>query len=142
MHEEIDVDDDIATKKDSFVDELLQISSLLNAKYKQKHLLHVTDTATSTDLSEEPKQAISVMAEAINSVCFMYYADLRHLKKLYEADTGQELTESVNFLLYDSFYNLSSHGKVNTLSHEVFGTFNIKAFCPPAKTLIKPGSHG
>lgn len=85
---------------------------------------------------------MEVLSEAINSVYYIYDADIQDLEKLHEVGAGEELAELVDVLLCKPPYNVSRQTKLEDTSHDVFRPNDMHDFCNLAKQLIKPGGHG
>lgn len=62
-------------------------------------MLEMSDAATTMDWSKEAKRAMQLLSDEINSVSFIYDADLRHLEELHSSGAGEDLAESMYFLL-------------------------------------------
>lgn len=63
-------------------------------------------------------------------------------EQLYEPGAEEELTESINVLLYDLAYNIRCQTKSEDESKDMFGPNDKQDFCDIAKTLIKPARLG
>lgn len=100
-------------------------------------MLEVTNAATSLDLSEEVRRANKLLSETMNSVCYIHDTDSRDLEELRETGGGEEVAESLNFLLCNPFYNIRRQSQLENTSHDVFGPNDMEDLYILAKTLIK-----
>lgn len=67
---------------------------------------------------------------------------LHDLAELLKAGTGEELADSVGFLLCNPSYNVRRHGESEDTSQEVLGPTDMDSLCNQLKTFIASGGHG
>lgn len=114
---------------------------LLTATEKEKHVLETTDAAVSMYLSLEMKGTMDVLSKVMKSVFRIYDAYLRDFEELQNAGAGEELAESVEFLLGDPFYNFRCQSELENKSHDVFEPNDMDDLGNLANKLIKPDGH-
>lgn len=56
---------------------------------KEEEMWDMTDEAAAMDLWEERKQAMDILSEAINWVCYLTDADFCDLEELHQASAGK-----------------------------------------------------
>lgn len=94
------------------------------------------------DLSEKAKAAMEVLSDAVNSVFYIYHTVSGDFEKLHEADAGEELTVSVDFLLCDPPYHVRGQSKSEDTNYDLFEPNEKGYSCDIAKMLIKPRNNG
>lgn len=114
---------------------------LVTTLEKDEEVLDMAGEATLMHFSGMAKREMGVSSEAVNSVCFTYYADFRALDELQKAGAREEVAESVVVLLCDPPYNVSSHRKLKNTSHNVLGPNYTDNFCDLAKSLKTSGGR-
>lgn len=76
-------------------------------------------------LSEEEKQVIKVLCEAMNFVCYIYDTHFCTREELYEAGAGEDPAESVVFILCDPPYSDRPQSELQKTSRDVFEPSDI-----------------
>lgn len=69
-------------------------------------------------------------------------ADFRDDEDLQKTGAGEELAESVNFLLRNPSCNVRRQNKLKNPSHDLFGPNEMEDFRDLAKKMTRPGGHG
>lgn len=92
-------------------------------------------------LPEVAKGAMELLKEAMNLVSYLYGPDVCDLKELHKAGFGEELVESVDYVLCDPPYNATCQSELEHISHDMLGRNAVEHFCALVKKLIKPGGH-
>lgn len=87
---------------------------------KQKSAVEVTNQVAIMDLSGDAKQAMEMLTDSMNWVCYIYDAYFWDLKELHEASAGGELVSSVGFLLWNPLYNVTSQKTLVNTVHDDF----------------------
>lgn len=108
----------------------------------REEVSELTNAATQMDLSKEIKVITEVLSRAMDSVYYIYHADFDNFEKYHKDGAGEELAESVDFLLCDPLYNTRCQSELEDTSHNVFEQNDMDDLCKLAEKSVKPGSHG
>lgn len=81
------------------------------------------------DLSEEAKQAMTVISEAKDLVFYIYDTGFYNLERLQGAGAGSGLVKPVNFLLCHPPCHVRSQKQLENTNHGVFEPIDMENFC-------------
>lgn len=77
----------------------------------------------------------------MDSECDIYDANLRDVAELYKAGAGEELANSLHYILCGPPYNVERYRELENPSHVEFGLNDADDLCKPAETLMKCGGQ-
>lgn len=115
---------------------------LITSLEKGKDTWKMNDPAAMQDLLEATERALEVLGELMNSALYMHDADFRDFEELYEVGAGEEVAESLYFLLCDPSYDVRRQSELEDRSHDLFEPSDMEDFCDLAKTLTELGIYG